>query len=139
MARKCETCNANLIGSKRQRFCSPCLKERQRVQAKDRYNVYYLWLKDHGCLFCNIDSPSCLEVHHLSKNGKRYSTTSRGQCEKYNREDVEDGKAVILCANCHSTFHRHWGGKGADFPEQTEESTVKIIELEYDKWEAFNG
>ena len=124
-------------------YCEPCRierrKETQRQSMRRQYNKYYLWLQEKGCEYCAVSSPSCLEVHHLCKNSKRYDTTSRGQSYLYNKQDVESGIAIVLCANCHSTFHRHWGGKGAQFPDQTIESTMNIIDLEYKRWEDSDG
>ena len=140
MARTCKYCDTSLEGERLNRkYCRPCALQRQKKQHKERYDKYYLWLKEKGCVYCNIQLPCCLEVHHLCKGSKRYSATARGQSEKYNREDVINEIAVVLCANCHRTFHRHWGGNGRPFPDQTEESTMNIIELEYNKWELSSG
>ena len=128
------TCPYCKLQTPRGGACKDCMKTRNREYQRKKYFQYYLWLKEQGCSYCETNSPSCLEVHHLSKNSKRFNTSSRGQSEMYNKEDVEKEIAIVLCANCHSTFHRHWGGKGAYFPEQTKESTMKIIEMEYDKW-----
>lgn len=49
---------------------------------------------------------------------------------EYNLDDVSKGIAIVLCANCHSLFHAHFGGKSAHFPDQTKESTVEIIKLQ---------
>lgn len=128
---------------KKHTLCSKCKLERKReygkVSSQRSRDKYYLWLQENGCSFCKTNSPSCLEVHHLCKHSKRYNTKARGQSHIYNKQDVEDGLAIILCANCHSTFHRHFGGKNAKFPDQTRKSTLDIIKLEYTKWEAWGG
>lgn len=138
----CQSCSIDLPSdatSKRRKFCTPCKDERRKITARvfmrKRYQAYYAWLREKGCSSCRINSPSCLEVHHLCKDSKRFgSLRFRGQSDQYNKKDVESGIAIVLCANCHSTFHRHWGGKGATFPDQTLESTLEIIRLEYNRW-----
>ena len=143
----CKTCNSEFLDDSKFRkrvYCEFCrkekVKERARLAIRKRYQAYYLWLKEMSCRFCGQNSPSCLEVHHLCKNTKRYGSTKiRGQSDLYNKEDVLNGCAIVLCANCHSTFHRHWGGKGANFPDQTIESTLEVINMEYNKWRCFHG
>jgi hypothetical protein len=68
-----------------------------------------------------------LEVHHLHRDYKRYG---RSQSAVANLQDLEKGTAVVLCANDHSLFHSHFGGKNASFPPQTKESVISICLLE---------
>jgi hypothetical protein len=83
-----------------------------------------------GCCVCNETHPGILEVHHLSKEFKRYK---RSQSLIHNIQDIEQEKAVVLCSNCHNLFHWHFGGKVKPFPEQTKQSTIDIINLERNK------
>jgi hypothetical protein len=85
------------------------------------------YISDIGCLSCKEHHPGLLEVHHLSKEAKRYK---RSQDLMYNVQDIKAGTAVVLCANCHSLFHYHFGGKISPFPDQTVESVLKVVNLE---------
>jgi hypothetical protein len=88
------------------------------------------YILDLGCAVCNNHHPGVLEVHHLSSSYKRYK---RSQDLMYNVEDLKEGKAIVLCANCHNIFHYHFGGKNSKFPDQSRQSTIDVINLELNK------
>jgi hypothetical protein len=107
--------------------CSSC---RNAVSAK-RFEQKQIEIKNklssYGCCVCGITNSKVLEVHHLHKSYKRYGRSQSGAA---NLQDLEKGIAVVLCANDHSLFHSHFGGKNASFPPQTKESTILICQLE---------
>lgn len=87
-------------------------------------------LSEYGCCVCGISRCEVLEVHHLHGSYKRYG---RSQTSSANLQDLEKGTAVVLCANDHSLFHSHFGGKNSEFPIQTKESVIEICILERKK------
>jgi len=80
-----------------------------------------------GCESCGEMHKGVLEVHHLASEYKRFK---RSQDMMYNLQDLQAGKAVVLCSNCHNKFHWHFGGKRMPFGEHTIESVLNIINLE---------
>lgn len=125
----CSGCKKELPDRNRVGVCTKCRKhyDRQRRENFQR-NVYHVMLENNGCEACGFNHPRALEVHHLSKGDKRFAKNgSRSQSLHYNKQDIEMGKAIILCANCHLLFHSHFGGRRADFPDQTKQSTIDII------------
>ena len=128
--RHCKRCHTKMEytgGKKGALRCKPCRaavdSQRFERQMEERKN----YLRFVGCCCCPEAHPSALEVHHLASEYKRYG---RSQSWKYNKEDLEDGLAVVLCASCHNIFHGHFGGKNAPFPTQTKESVQEIVQLE---------
>lgn len=123
--RFCNTCSDRLeLHQGKTGYCKPCKAKYDRdrkVVAKAEYHSY---LSSLGCSACGEKHPHCLEVHHLFKGAKRYG---RSQAPCYNKEDLESGAATVLCSNCHSIFHGHYGGKVMPFPDHTIESAVEII------------
>ena len=87
-------------------------------------------ISEYGCCVCGISRYEVLEVHHLHSSYKRYG---RSQSTFANLQDLNKGTAVVLCANDHSLFHSHFGGKNAEFPIQTKESVIEICILERKK------
>lgn len=125
----CSGCNKELTRRNRVGVCTKCRKKYDR-QRRENYqkNVYHVMLKNQGCAACGYNHPGALEVHHLCKGVKRFAKNgTRTQSLHYNKQDIESGIAIILCANCHLIFHSYFGGRRADFPDQTKESTLKII------------
>lgn len=125
----CTTCHSELPDGRVLTQCRKCRYKYDR-QRKERYKheTYRVLLKNLGCSCCGYDNPLALEVHHLRKGDKRFASNgSRGQSMYYNEQDIEAGKAIVLCANCHLTFHASFGGRRANFPDQTKESTIMII------------
>jgi hypothetical protein len=97
------------------------------VSQKNRRTKLKQVILDLGCYVCKENHPGTLEVHHLTKEAKRFK---RSQDLMYNVQDVQANTAIVLCANCHSIFHSHFGGKNSPFPAQTKESVFKIVNLE---------
>lgn len=126
--RYCKTCEERLeFRQGKAGYCKPCkaVYDRERKVLKRR--SYHKFLSGISCQACGETHPHCLEVHHLYKGAKRYDS-SRAQSACYNIEDINSGKATVLCSSCHSIFHGHFGGKQAPFPDQTIQETVYIIQ-----------
>ena len=125
----CPHCNEELPEGRKLYICRKCMYKYNRRRAEKYKNeVYKVLLENLGCSACGFNNPNALEVHHLCKGDKRFAKGgARSQSLFYNKQDIEAGKAIILCANCHLLFHAHFGGRQANFPDQTKESTVKII------------
>lgn len=125
----CSHCKQDLPNSRKHTLCQKCSYKYNRQRAeKYKQEVYKTLLNELGCAACGFNHPGALEVHHLCKGDKRFAKNgSRGQSLFYNKQDIEAGKAIILCANCHLLFHSTFGGRRADFPDQTKESTIMII------------
>ncbi len=127
--RVCTRCEEVYEGYGNSVRCAPCRPLHANQQARESRQAFGRTLHELGCSACAEDHPFALEVHHLCKGAKRFGS-SRGQDHTYNLQDLESGAAIVLCCSCHSIFHRHFGGKAVDFPDQTTESTVAIIALE---------
>ena len=110
--------------------CKECNKLRHKKKFATHIKAYKKTISEIGCTVCGGNHPHTLEVHHLHKSFKRFN---RSQNHVYNLEDLEAGTAIILCANCHSIFHGHFGGKNAPFPEQTIESVCEIVNTELNR------
>lgn len=122
----CKDCGKEREFNARTGYCTAC-KSKYDAERKARLKIEYKELiSSLGCSCCGFSHPDALEVHHLSKESKRFGV-AQSQGNAYNREDLESGVAIVLCANCHLIFHSYFGGRGADFPPQTLESTVEII------------
>jgi hypothetical protein len=135
--RKCTKCKKLLpldafkkVGGSSTNLRGDCSSCRNNIGSK-RFEILQVELKNklssYGCCVCGITNAKVLEVHHLHKSYKRYGRSQSGTA---NLQDIEKGVAVVLCANDHSLFHSHFGGKNASFPPQTKESTILICQLE---------
>lgn len=137
MARKCTKCLEvkdksmfPLASSKQGYLRGDCLDCRRLMANRKAYNKNLKSkqkLSEYGCCVCGIKRHEVLEVHHLHRDYKRYG---RSQSAVANLQDLEKETAVVLCANDHSLFHSHFGGKNADFPPQTKDSVIAICLLE---------
>jgi len=128
--RFCKNCNVEMEftgGKKGALRCKPCRAKVDALRHEKAMEERRDYLRSIGCACCEEVHPSALEVHHLSSEYKRYG---RSQGWTPNKEDLEDGLAVVLCASCHNIFHGHFGGKNAPFPTQTIESVQNIVQLE---------
>lgn len=105
--------------------CKSCKSEYDKKRKAKLKEEYYQYLSKIGCLCCEEAHPFALEVHHLDSDYKRYG---RSQGSVANRQDLENGLAVVLCASCHNIFHGHFGGKNQPFPTQTKESVREIVD-----------
>ena len=137
MARICSECNQekdescfSLVGGIHKYLRTNCIVCRN-TSTKLKKQIKDKQLKDiiagYGCCVCGIKRHEVLEVHHLHGSYKRWG---RSQSNTANVQDIKNGVAVVLCANDHSLFHSHFGGKNAQFPPQTKESTVDICLFE---------
>lgn len=125
--RYCNVCKDRLeLNQGKAGYCKSCKSEYDKDRKARMLREYHTYLSNKGCVSCGERHHYTLEVHHLSKDYKRYG---RAQAAQHNVEDIEDGKAVVLCGNCHNLFHGYFGGKVKPFPTQTIESTKAIIEL----------
>lgn len=128
MAKLCPLCNQEMPATRKFPWCSSCRLDYDRKRNARVKAEYKERIKLEGCSACEENHPDALEVHHLTKSGKRFSHTgSRGQSLLYNQQDLDSGVAILLCANCHLIFHNHFGGRAAPFPDLTKEATVNII------------
>lgn len=137
MAKQCSVCleikedtEFHKVGVTKPRLrpeCNLCRNEFNR----QKYLLKTLKQKEKlsklGCCVCGISRHEVLEVHHLHSTYKRFG---RSQSLTFNLQDVDSGKAVVLCSNDHSLFHSHFGGKNAPFPPQTKQSVIDICVLE---------
>lgn len=126
--RICPQCELEFDDPNRDYRCKPCISK-YNSDRQANYKIYYKQLmRKLGCQACGFNHPDAIEVHHITKGSKRYSSEGkRTQGLFYNERDLDAGKAITLCANCHLLFHSHFGGRHADFPDQTKESTIAII------------
>ena len=112
--------------------CSSCRNKQYKKYHKKKQKEYHDYISNLGCICCGESHPSCLEVHHL--NPIQDKRRDRIRNRHRNKKDLDAEIAIVLCGNCHNLFHSYWGGKAAEFPEQTEESTITIIQFERDKF-----
>lgn len=124
----CPTCGAPPVKFSNYGYCKPCKSVYDRERKVRLLKEYKRYLSDKGCSACKESHPDCLEVHHLFKGAKRFKG-SRSQSNMYNKQDIDKGVGIVLCANCHLHFHSYFGGRHADFPPQTEQTTVECINL----------
>jgi len=82
-------------------------------RAKIRRDVVSTWLREYKkqsiCEKCGENHPACLEFHHVNPNNKEIEI-SRAVTNNWsiNRLQIELGKCVCLCCNCHRKIHwRH--------------------------------
>lgn len=133
MAKTCTTCKIekdesefSKVGGKLTYLrgnCKECRRKDTLFKANKRNKQCKQKLEGYGCCVCKITRAEVLEVHHLHSSYKRFG---RSQSSFSNLQDVENGTAIVLCANDHSLFHGHFGGKNASFPPQTKESVINI-------------
>jgi predicted nucleic acid-binding Zn ribbon protein len=122
--RNCTQCGNVVEKNQKHSFCKRCQSTYDKERKLKILTEYKQFLQNRGCAACGFNHPGALEVHHLFSEAKRFG---RSQSNVYNKQDVENNVAIVLCANCHSIFHSFFGGKFAKFPKQTIESTVEII------------
>ena len=105
-------------------YCKSCKSVYDSKYKDKRQEQYYVWLEFNGCATCGFSHRYALEVHHLATEYKRYG---RSQSHIHNKEDVDNGLAIILCGNCHNIFHGLFGGKMKKFPKLTKDETSDLI------------
>lgn len=123
------------IGSKEERVCLTCQRERmrrkrerpdflererlamrryrarhgdrERKQAKANRRRKYEWLatKKLKCLRCEESHPGCLDFHHRDPSEKDVSISLVVWRWKLTRLEAEIAKCDVLCANCHRKLH----------------------------------
>lgn len=130
MPRTCLKCLEELSFNNKTGLCYTHYQEGHTYAKRAKRKAYRDYLCSLGCACCGENHFGTLEVHHLHSSYKRYG---RSQGSSHNREDLDANLAIVLCANCHSIFHFHFGGKNSNFTPQTKESTVAIINLERNK------
>lgn len=129
----CKRCDNSFIKQAANHcYCESCVKEKAALsqlvyEAKHREALGALKQKT-GCECCDEVNVKCLQVHHLSSEQKWEGRKCASV--KNHKKDYDDGLAIILCASCHLLFHNHFGGANKEFPPQTKESVIKIINLE---------
>lgn len=107
--------------------CIDCKRVYDKEYSERTLKKYKEYITSLGCFCCGFSHPSALDVHHLSREYKRYG---RSQSFVANLQDLADKKAILLCSNCHSIFHGIFGGRIYPFPLFTVEETIDTIKKE---------
>lgn len=106
--------------------CKDCNKDSQRrYRDKNRdkrieYNRQYrekkaIWFrqykKEHPCVICGEDDPTCIDFHHVQKEHKEkpYHNIAQFASQTYNLDRLkkELEKCVAICSNCHRKIHAY--------------------------------
>ena len=85
--------------------CTTCHKK----MASDRRKEQRQWVEDikahRGCLLCGESRAFALDFHHKDPK-KKIATVSSLACKMSKKKaEVEIGKCVVLCRNCHAGVH----------------------------------
>jgi hypothetical protein len=115
--KKCKSCNQfKTIGEFKAKRSSKCLMCDRDIRRLKRYLNTAKWisyisnLMPLKCCKCSYaESFSALDFHHLSNSDKQY-TISYLMSLKFNEKNIhlmrsELSKCIVLCSNCHRTFH----------------------------------
>lgn len=104
----------------RQSACKVCTKQEGKVHYKAnskrviqktiaRNQIYtktnLTWKSALCCVVCKEQYIKCLEFHHLDRNKKDFTVSSKLHNSSFGIILKEAERCVILCANCHRKVH----------------------------------
>jgi hypothetical protein len=114
----CKNCNIKFEVSKnRHVFC--CLKCGRKYRSKSNKGKgrhikgYVMYGTNEYCCFCGSENKYCLEFHHLCR--------------------TSSNNGIVLCSNCHYTFHNKYGRRENMYARSTPESLLIDLYEEYQK------
>ena len=80
----------------------------QKINTKKK--IHKAWFvnykKQLACVTCGHNHPAALDFHHVEQkksNRKVHKLVSDGNTKKRILEEID--KCVVLCSNCHRTYH----------------------------------
>jgi len=105
-------------------WCKKCVKEKSNLHYKNNYNEIIKRSKIHNknntfkaqeiidsfkenkkCEKCGYNEYKCaLDFHHIDSSKKNFNISTGGR-KSLERLKNEIEKCILLCSNCHRTFH----------------------------------
>jgi len=102
--------------------CKKCFSETCKT------NTEFVRTLKIKCCLCGYNNSLALIFHHLDYNDKDYGISTLRNCKK-ERIIEEASKCVVLCSNCHETWHAIYGNRNFPNFNDTIDEMKKLLNL----------
>ena len=96
-------CNNEVVGGRKQKFCSRlCGIKQSTVEKRVRFKKRAVEMFGGRCSRCGYDKClRALEFHHINPESKEFGMSDFGN-KSWHKVEIELAKCELLCSNCHA-------------------------------------